>query len=466
MARDDYVLEAFIRALRKKVSGFKREPDPTQHYFAKLIWESGLKHREHKTFGDDYMTIGYQELYGKFGRNKFEETNDRLGIFEVTPTWSKKKKYTKGYRLTDKIKGIKSTFLNGNIRRIDKLVGGDGKHIRTPPKAVASKDMKGITASRWRNTKFKSNVPVDIPTLKLLRKGFKAIRKDMDAGHWNLNLFYTDETPEKVDRCLEVIAQVLRMAHTDAAGFGYVIHRYVESDAGRLYAKNINLQTTPRVVKQAALHGLWEYDFSNCHYAIFHQLAEQAGVKCPNIQHYLAHKSEVRRQIAREVQIINDDAKVCLIAIMYGAMESLWHESAIPETIGSGNAKRLYQHHLFKGLMSEINIGREAILKWWPGKGRTAYKNAMDKYIGKKESQKKILAHLIQGIEAKMLNIVMHLYPDKLLLLQHDGFATSIRLDRGQISSQIKKETGFDMQLSEDHIQVCPELNFPKREIV
>jgi len=463
--RDDILLDDLVRSLRRRIADFGKESEEVQEHLARLIWDSTLKRRQHKIY-TDWMSITYQELYGKFGRNGFRAVNDRLGLFEVNDNYSfagdggKRQQYTKGYRLTGKAQTAKSGFLHSNIRHVSKLIGGDGRYLRTPPKAVASKDMEGITASKWKNTKFKSTVPMDIDALKKLRKRLKSIQKDMKAGHWNSDLFFKEETLEQVEYCLEVVAQILRLAHTDVAE-GYVIHRYVESKAGRLYAKNINLQTTPRAVKQAALHGLWEYDFENCHYSIFQQLAQQAGVDCPNIQHYLAHKRVVRDQIATEIQITVDQAKVCLIAIMYGARESVWHESAIPEAVGD-KAERLYQHPLFKGLMGEIRAGREAILAGWPDKGRTTYRNMMGKRIKKKESNEKILAHLIQGIEARMLNIVLDLYPEDILLLQHDGFAAANRLDRNLITDKISDETGFDMALDEARIQVTPEIIFSK----
>jgi hypothetical protein len=458
-SRDDYVLEAFMRSLRRGVAGFGKESLEVQHHLATLILDSSLKRRRHKKY-DGYMAVTYQELYGKFGRTGFQDLNERLGLFEVLEHWSKDEKYTKGYKLTGKVQAIRSRFLNAGIRKLDNLVGGDGKYLRTPPKAVASKDMDGITASKWKHTQFKSTVPVDIPALKRLSNRLKAIKKDMDAGRWNCDLFFKGETSDWVEYCLEVIAQVLRLAHTKVAGEGYLIHRYVESQSGRLYARKINLQTAPKAVKQAALHDLWEYDFENCHYAIFYQLAGQAGVECPNIQHYLAHKEEVRSRIAREVQITQEQTKVCLLAIMYGARASGWHESAIPEMIAD-KAQRLYEYPLFAGLMCEIKAGREAILNRCP-KGRTTYMNAMGKRIRKNESAEQILAHLIQGIEAKMLHIALDLYPKQILLLQHDGFAASEKLDRRRISESIKAQTGFDMDLSEERIRLSESLIFSK----
>jgi len=460
--RDDYVLEAFVRSLQRRIAGFRKEPEEVQQHLARLIWDSNIKRRQH-TKHRGWMSITYQELYGKFGRTGFREVNDRLGLFEVNDTYSfgsDRPQYTKGYRLTGKAQAARSGFLRSNVPRFSRLIGGDGRYLRTPPKAVASKDMGGITASAWRNTKFRSTVPVDIASLKKLRKQLRSIKKDMEAGHWSSDLWFGEKTPEQVDYCLDLIAQIIKLAHTDIA-HGYVIHRYVESAEGRLYAKSINLCTTPRAVKQAALHGLWEYDFENCHYAIFRYLAGEAGMDCPYIDGYLAHKKAVREHIAASVGISEEQAKTCLLAIMYGARESEWHEAAIPMTVGD-KAERLYRHPLFSGLVQEIRACRTAILEQWPDKGRTTYKNAVGKRIKKTETKEQIQAHLIQGIEAKMLKIVVDLYPEDILLLQHDGFAASRQLDKGLIEARIKEATGIDMVLEEARIQVVPEIIFSK----
>ena len=110
----------------------------------------------------------------------------------------------------------------------------------------------------------------------------------------------------------------------------------------------INLQTVPREIKQVALHGLYEYDFENCHYAILHQLAAKHGLECPAIAHYLKYKRPVRKQIVDDIGLSLDEAKRCLIALIYGARYSHRHEDAIPAAIGKAAALQLYKHPLFK----------------------------------------------------------------------------------------------------------------------
>ena len=57
------------------------------------------------------------------------------------------------------------------------------------------------------------------------------------------------------------------------SGYGKIAHEYVMCGTGRLFAKGISLQSAPKIIKQCALPGMWEYDFSNCHFTIIKQLA-------------------------------------------------------------------------------------------------------------------------------------------------------------------------------------------------
>lgn len=459
--RDDPVEEPFLRSLQRGITGFRKETLEVQHRLAVLIWNIYSKRREHKIFPTQAF-FSYQELYGKFGRDGFNKINGRLKIFDVPKQWSKKLHYGKPYSLTPEVRRIRTTYLNRSRKESSKLVLEDGSYLRTPPKALASKDMDGFTKTGFKDIKLRTCVPVDIQELKNLRKNLRTRKKQIEAGYWRGDLFFQEIAPESIQRYIDEINQVLIKANTQVCGPGRVMHRYIQSKAGRLYAKGINLQTAKGTIKEVALDGLWEYDFENCHYSIFHQLTERAGIECPHIKDYLKRKTTIRKQIAKEVQISEESAKECLIAIMYGARDSLWHENAIPRTVGEEAAKRLSNNPLFKHIYAEIQSGRKAILEWWQNTGRTTYMNAMGKRIKKEETDEKILAHLIQGIEAKMLNIVLDLYSERILLLQHDGFAADEQLDKKRITKKINEDTGFDMKLSEEKIQVGEEIIFSK----
>jgi hypothetical protein len=86
----------------------------------------------------------------------------------------------------------------------------------------------------------------------------------------------------------------------------------------------------------------------------------------------------------------------------------------------------------------------------------------MGKPIDGEKPPKQILAHLIQGVEAQMLNVVIDLYPNNIVLLQHDGFAANTRLDEQRIMAEIEGVTGYKMRLESANIQLHPDAYFLK----
>ncbi len=96
-------------------------------------------------------------------------------------------------------------------------------------------------------------------------------------------------------------------------------------------------------------------------------------------------------------------------------------------------ARRLYQVPLFAGIQSDIAKARAAILNGWKRTTNGSLTNAFGKAIEDKAKTVEQLAHLIQGVEAKALQAAIDLYPNDIVLLQHDGFAASTRLSNKAI---------------------------------
>lgn len=449
--RDDGIPLGFMRLLRKHNPALKLEPVEVQHAIAYLVWVSPTKSRAHKEL-EGHMSIAYQELDSHFGRRGFKALNDRLGIFDVTPNWWSGQGLTRGYKLKKGLEAEVGAYLSRwrlRMRKVGKvLVGLDGKRLHSIPQAVASKDMKGITAKAWNRAAVKKLVPVDVPRLVSYSKKLERMVNDPQA-----DLFIGGDVSDYLHR-LDVVGRIMDMAR-EHNGQWSVIQRYIESDSGRLYGKNINLQTVPRSIKEVALHGLWEYDFGNCHYSILYQLAARHGLDCQAIGHYLQNKRQVRQQLMADLGLAEGDVKTCLIALIYGARFSHRDEDAIPAAIGKEAALRLYQHPVFVALKEDVAKARALIISRWP-RSRKRLQNAYGKWIAEGDGQAQVLAHLLQGIEAKMLEVVRKLYPDEILLLQHDGFASSVRLDTGKMVQAIHEATGYQMQIEESRISLSP----------
>ena len=464
--------------LQKTIPGFKREADSCQHALARMVWMGRTKRRRHPHF-EGAMSFGYEELEDWFGRGQFTAINDRLGFFRVSDNWLFKLEggvrtddnFTKGYWFTDLVQASRDKYFDRRWRKETRLLFIEGQILKaqkTLPGAFASTDTKGKATRISRAAKGSKelrHVPVDLETLGRLRKWLTGIKREWLAGRAPHDLVTQYPSLVVIERLYELTSQVIRMAKTDVAGHGYIAQQYTESPSGRWYANGVNLQNSSSLIKEAALAGLWEYDFSNCHFDIIKQMAAEYGYECKAIADYLADKKPTRQAIADQAGISVDQAKVCLLAVMYGARASTWHENAIPEEIGKEAATRLYKVALFNGIVKDVARARAVILKKWPRTANGSLTNAYGKAISGTDKRARQLAHLIQGAEAKALMVAIDMHPNDLVLLQHDGFVATRKLYVPAITKAVLQATGYLLALEESQIQVNPDAQFLKNRI-
>lgn len=210
---------------------------------------------------------------------------------------------------------------------------------------------------------------------------------------------------------------------------------------------------------------MWEYDFSNCHFDILRQMAAQHGYTCTAIAEYLNAKEPTRQAIADEAGISKEQAKICLLALMYGARASENRENAIPEEIGQDAARRLYQVSRFRAIHADIVKARSVILKKWKRTANGSLTNAFGKAISGRAKPVQKLAHLTQGVEALALQAALALYSSDIVLLQHDGFAATRRLSDKAIMEAVYMSTGYRLLLEEKRIQPNPDAVFMKNRM-
>lgn len=466
--RNTFTPELLVKQLAKDVPGFKSETPQVQAALASLVWIGATKLRQH-TVHDGYMSFHHTELAAQFG-GQFKAINARLGFLEVKKKddgkdswrWSADGKtadvFTKGYRFSSVVQASRKAFLAKKAARMSRLLDAAGAAFRTPPKAVASTDMAGTPTTRWRAANggdSLSLVPVNIAALKHLQSALaKTIVTWQRTEHAPRDLLMDYPSLDYLLDLHDKTTQIIRMAHTDVAGLGRVLHRYVESDSGRLYALGgASLQNAPAVIRHAALSGRWDYDVENCHFAIAAQMAKKAGFQCVAIEHYMAHKKAVRKEIAETIGISINQTKTCLLAVMYGARTTDWYENAIPQAIGD-KAAALYALTLFANIANDVKMARAAILKHHKPNRQGGLVNAFGKSIKASDyTPEQQLAHLIQGIEALALLACVERHPGEIVLVQHDGFTASKRLDLAALEQAIQTATGYALKLEEELVQ-------------
>jgi hypothetical protein len=121
----------------------------------------------------------------------------------------------------------------------------------------------------------------------------------------------------------------------------------------------------------------------------------------------------VRGGIASRVGIKREQAKMALLALMFGAKTTERPENAIPREIGATKARALYLDAEFSAIAKDVQRGRDVILKAWP-KRRTTLLNDLGKPVSINAKPEVRMAHIIQGIEAQAIRSAIGLYPDEI----------------------------------------------------
>jgi hypothetical protein len=455
--------ENFLKYLHRNLIGFKHESKPIQLAIVEMILTAPTKYRVHSHQG---ARFGWQELERKFGRKGFDAVNNRLGLFHIEKdhlgrdSWSKTEGRTKSFMLTDKVSDLREQWLKRAYRRTTNLLTEDGDVIRNvPAQAIYAKrkTATGIEVTRegWHKAYVEPAVPIDESKLKLLAVQLEKMLYAQEFGFFQGELFHKEPNPAYLESLLKIIRLCLSYANNSIQK-GYIIQRYSQSPSGRLYGEGLNLQNVPRPVRQAALHGLYDYDIENCHYSILAQMAHKHGYECTAINHYLANKKQVRQQLADVFEISIGQVKQALIALIYGARLSRRPDDALPEILGSA-ATTAYQNPLFLGLANDIKGAGSAILKGQVISRQTiksirGLPMSLVDESGKKVSDKKLLAHLLQGVESLALECAHRLYPESIVLLQHDGWTSTTQLDIKAIEEAILEGTGYRLEVAEEAI--------------
>ena len=411
--------------------------------------------RRHKADPDSFWWH-YKEIDTEFGRGRFEEINGLLQMFQVSPRWSLADEETRLYRLTPDVERILlDTFETKRRGRLGALIDAKGRKVTTLPEAVAAKDVNGVTSKVWRGAPVPRLVPVSMAILNILVEKMRCNTGD---------LFIQGDAQALQDRWLAA-ADLRKMATTSVAGRGFVQHRYQETSTGRLSAVGqTNLQSAPRTVRKAALAGLWDYDFENCHYAIIEQMASRHGCACPAIRHYLDNKQSVREILAADIGAGLGQVKRALIAVIYGARASASRYVALYDAMGE-NKKRTRQllgHPLFIQLHRDVKAARNAILAGWADVRRRRLINEAGKGISVAAKKEQRMAHLAQGAEAIILRAALRLHPDKIVLLVHDGFVSTEPIDQAGIEGAVLAETGYVMKLAGECIAMPADFDISK----
>jgi hypothetical protein len=406
----------------------------------KLAAQSGKRHKQagRNKIPDDAMALHCRAIQRTFGIRGFKQINDVAGCVDHTDNWSVDNGETRAYwldlngkRLIEEtrkqaLRGMENMLLNNQGNSISKRANG----------IYTSRDGKGRNAVT--TAKLEWAVPVDLEAIGfVLEVGVETIFPDIDVGR----LTRTDNTLRAIHSC----------ALNDNVGRGLIPQTYQEAESGRLYGfGELSLQGVTREAKRVALHGAHEYDFSNCHFRLLAHAASQASKDIPVISSYLNHPAAFRHDLARELDISYEQAKEVLLATLYGATQRVWPDCAIPTLIGPEKAECLYKIPRFDELTFEILEVGDVMRRNASRLPSGAIINCRGKACNGTPIQK--LAHLLQGLEAELLHVVIEEYGKDILIIQHDGFALVDYVDPVEIETILSNRTGFEMPVTHEHL--------------
>ena len=476
-----YIHTLFFKVMRKHVPGFRKLPMAEQYQLCDMVNKSQHPRYKHKRH-EGATAFWYKEITSRFGRGRFDKINSTAKIFDVSLNWSKEKGETRAYKPSRNTENALSWYhklvLRAERQEQGQLVAHTGRTLRTPPAPIASKAINGHTAKNCTDAPIQSFTPINTPNLRRYIKALETIIKQHeDPDYTQGELFadqpgmtLTDRDIGKIRYRTRFAVRVIGDSYIDLHQDTVLLHQYVEHSTGRLYARgSINLQTVPREIRQTALTGFYDYDMENCHYALFDQLAAKAEYQTTAITNYLVNKKAIRAELANATARPLKAIKQCLIAIMYGtrktAFASEYHTAALPDYLGEDAAHKFIHHPFVEALFEDVRAGSKAIIEHQAKTNRHNFTNAMGYTISSNEDPKKIIAHLLQGLEAKILEIARIDQGMNIILLQHDGFTCHQKINRKRLSGLVRDQIGYEIAFSEELLQV-PENLFPSGEVI
>lgn len=455
---------------RGKNKGTKRTIYPMMSlvYLVKKIY---MGYYKHNTFGE-YSSIHYKTIDSWFGKGNRDTINILL---EHTDAW-KKDDFTRGWKLKDKTEEVLDKHFSRIVRqkRTNKLLGLDGKRLTRMPKfGIQSRDINNKLMKRIE--RFENNIElITSVNFDNIQNCIDMIRQLADTGSIqknNLNKWTTsllNLSPFELSKRRNTLYDLREISDSELLPKGQMVQMYYETDSGRVYTQgNTSLQQMYRDIREIVMGGLnyWDYDISNCHYTILQQVGGYYGIKVgDSFNYYINNKKQIRTDLAFKLNIDVKIIKSVLIAILYGASRVVNDDCEITKLIGRKNHIELNNDAFIDGLfkdrdkltnqiisITEQEQNKHHFLKL-KGKTKQYYQNIRNKKLfvyedGKKITKRRVLAHMLQGLESKMLDICLGKGRNKQIkVLIHDGFISDGVLNEQDMINDIIQGTGISVE--------------------
>lgn len=236
-----------------------------------------------------------------------------------------------------------------------------------------------------------------------------------------------------------------------------------ESNFGRQYLTGINLQSTSKIVRHAALGDCYEYDIENSVFAWKYNTAKQLDPsrKFPTTMHYLEYKKLIRQTLTKEVFNHYTEFNLKLIkqaitAIGFGAKGSAnswfmqdsngnksWHYGSLSEIIRDPEKlKKFLENEFIKNFLAEQREQNNLIYESFKGIDYICNNKELLKDNSSNLDKNRVISYLYQQTERAIMNDLVD-YCNKnsieVLLTCHDALYTKQRAPLVELKLIIRK---------------------------
>ncbi len=440
---EDFIPSIEMSYLNKKLGHFEKDRKRNKGETIPYLVSQAVKHyltsainprRRHQSVPDSfYLYSGNYEDIKRYTKPRFGfSPSDLFGYLEdeeilvSLPVQSKKTHSTRAFKLTNQSwTGLKN-FLETYQLDPRKLI-----QPKTDEEGVESEDQRdnNIHLPRWLD-------------LKTINPHYSKIRKIDEREFHSLGDFDTG------DWCL------FKMIVGSLETFdGYLRQDYVQSPFGRYFGRRVNenLQLIPNRLLPFLIPNTFDYDLRAACFSLIGQVSQRhrPEQRTTTIQDYVKNKTEIRRQLSKEIGVDEEIIKKGFTIIGHGGRQSKhsWMvngkkvSGALVKTFGNEEITKTFLENTFvKKLCGEI---KEC--------GRTIVSSEnYPKCFKGSHSQK--LAFTYQQTEVKVLQKMVEysqLKGNKVLSINHDGLITQNQMDTKEVEEYISSSIGFQVSLDE-----------------
>jgi len=407
----------------------------------------------------NYMRAHFGSRY----KPKWRALNEEFGWFTIKEGRSNKKQWV-AYVPTEKLFDDMHKYLAEFCDASQEQVFGDGTSAnRLRGDTFMYHDKAGNKAVRPKR-QLPRTIEVNAHALAAGKKAliFLISNLDWDRGAWPELDIFIDKEIEKRNKdiaiglwakmCLAQIKAIELELANPKWPKNHVPQQYRQARSGRWYPYGAGLTRYRRLVRGLALFGKYEYDLSNAGLTIMLQKVQNADscgvelrLKGPwdAAEDYLENKKVRRAQWAKAIGITEGVLKQAIMAYIYGAS---YGGDAIRGIIPDASKRKLF-HRECKELLLEVKKLNQRIYDDSSfERVRNNYGlNELGKGIDLCESEKpKVVAHLAQGVEAKILNAVVDSpWGDGLEVIIHDAYVFKSPIDVDAMADYLDEVTGY-----------------------